>query len=428
VLRSARPALNDSVPDAAPAPEETTPRRLPGFLAAFAFLDYRRLWIGAFLSSLGTWTQDVALAWLIHTRMGDPFYLGLRTFAAEAPLIAFMLVGGAMADRISRRFILLTSQVLQMTFAAVLGVLYATDRLGIGAILGAAFLTGLCQSQSAPTYQAVLTTVVPPLQIPNAVALNSLQFNLSRAIGPVIAGILLARGGTGLCFLVNVVSFLAVITALARIAIPPPSPGAAAQSLGESLRAGFRHVMDSPALSVFMLLGAAGSFLAYPLLTYLPVIAGDVLRTGAAGYSLLLSSFGAGAIVGAVATAQRGHVPGRGRLLLLAFVAYGTASLLAVTSRRQPLSMVLLFLAGFCLVCAFSMLNSLVQESAPPEMRGRVLGIYGFAFRGGMPLGSLVAGVAVRSLGAPVVLGTFSGLLVLLCGVLYARSRRLRAA
>ena len=226
MLRSAGPALNDTVPSTGPPPDATIPRRLPGFLAAFVFRDYRQLWIGAFLSSLGTWTQDVALAWLIHVRMGDPFYLGLRAFAAETPLIAFMLVGGAMADRISRRLILLTSQVLQMTFAAVLGVLYVTDHLGIGAILAAAFLTGLCQSQSAPTYQAVLTTAVPPPQIPNAVALNSLQFNLSRAIGPVIAGVLLARGGTGTCFFVNVVSFLAVIVALARIHIPPPSPTA----------------------------------------------------------------------------------------------------------------------------------------------------------------------------------------------------------
>ena len=401
---------------------------LPGFLSAFSFRDYRLLWIGAFLSSLGTWTQDVALAWIIHTRIGDPFYLGLRAFVAEVPLIAFMLVGGAMADRVDRRSILITSNVLQMTFAGVLGVLYALDMLGIGPILAAALLTGLAQSQSAPTYQAVLTTVVPAPQIPNAVALNSLQFNLSRAIGPVIAGLLLARGGTGACFVVNAVSFLAVIVALARIHIPPPSQAAAAESLRQSLRTGFRHVTGSPILSVLTLMGAAGSFLAYPLITYLPVLAGDVLRTGATGYSLLLSSFGAGAIVGALATAQRGNVPGRGRALLVSFVGYGTASLLAMASRRQPLTMVLLFTAGFCLVSAFSTLNSLVQENAPSELKGRVLSIYGVAFRGGMPLGSLLAGLAVRHLGVPPVVGAFSGTLVLLCGALYLRSERLRSA
>jgi predicted MFS family arabinose efflux permease len=401
---------------------------LPGFLSAFSYRDYRLLWIGAFLSSLGTWTQDVALAWLIHTRMGDPFYLGLRAFVAEIPLIAFMLVGGAMADRVDRRAILVTSNVLQMTFAAVLGVLYATGRLGIVPILAAAFLTGLAQSQSAPTYQAVLTTVVPAPQIPHAVALNSLQFNLSRAIGPVIAGVLLARGGTGACFAVNVVSFLAVIVAAVRIRLPPPSEQASRESLGESLRAGFRHVLRSPTLSVLTLMAAAGSFLAFPLITYLPVIAGDVLHTGAPGYSLLLTSFGCGAIVGALATAQRGNVPGRGRALLLFFVAHGTASLLTMLSRYPPVSMGLLFAAGFFLVCAFSTLNSLVQENAPAELKGRVLGIYGFAFRGGLPLGSLVAGLAVRHLGVPVVLGAYSCVLMVLCVVLYLRSGRLRSA
>ena len=178
-------------------PAEDPGGRLPAFLSAFAFRDFRLLWTGAFLSSVGTWTQDVALAWLIHTRLRDPFYLGLRAFAADAPLLAFMLVGGAMADRVDRRLILLTSNVLQMCFATALGVLYATDRLGIGAIVGLAFLTGLSQSQSAPTYQAVITSLVPPRRIQNAVALNSLQFNLSRTVGPAIAGVLLARAGTG---------------------------------------------------------------------------------------------------------------------------------------------------------------------------------------------------------------------------------------
>ncbi|HEX6740142.1 MAG TPA: MFS transporter, partial [Vicinamibacteria bacterium] len=335
---------------------------LPGFLSAFSYREYRLLWIGAFLSSLGTWTQDVALAWLIYTLMGNPFYLGLHTFLGQAPLIAFMLVGGAMADRVDRRAILIASNVLQMTFAAALGLLYVTGHLGIVAILAAAFLTGLAQSQSAPTYQAVLTSVVPPPQIPHAVALNSLQFNLSRAIGPVIAGVLLARGGTGTCFAVNTVSFVAVIIAAALIRLPPPPTAPAGETLRQSLNAGFRFVIRHPTLSVLTLMGAAGSFLAFPLITYLPVMARDVLQSGATGYSMLLTSFGVGAIVGALATAQRGNVPGRGRALLLFFVAYGTAALLAMASRQQMVSMVLLFAAGFFMVCGFSTLNSLVQE------------------------------------------------------------------
>lgn len=401
-------------------------RVLPGFLSAFSFRGFRVLWSGAFVSSVGTWTQDVALNWLVHERFLDPRYLGYRTFAADAPLIAFMVLGGAAADRIDRRRILLTSQFLQMGFAACLGVLYATGHLGIAPILLFAFLTGLAQSQSAPTYQAVLTTLVPPPQIPSAVALNSLQFNLSRAVGPVLAGMLLIYAGAGWCFTVNALSFLAVILALWRIQIP--SPGLAKrESLAQSLAAGFRHVRESPVLSLFMALAAIGSFLAFPLLTYLPVIAGESLKTGARGYSQLLFAFGVGAILGALVTAQRGKAPERGRALLLGFGGYGLASLAAVLVPWQGAAMALLLVAGFSLVTSFSILNSLMQEAAPDEFRGRIVSIYGLCFRGGMPVGSLFAGFLVRSFGAPLTLASFSAALTAIAIVAASSSRRLRA-
>jgi predicted MFS family arabinose efflux permease len=369
----------------------------------------------------------VALSWLIHTTLGDPFYLGLRAFASDAPLIAFMLLGGAVADRVDRRRILVVSNTLQMAFAATLLVLHLLGHLGIGAILAIAFVTGLTQSQSAPTYQAVITSLVPPPEIPKAVAMNSLQFNLSRFIGPAVAGVLLARGGTGTCLAVNAVSFLAVIVALVRIDFPAAAAGGTRETLGSSLKAGFAQMRASPLLALLTSLGAAGSFLAFPLVTYLPVFAGDVLHTGAGGYSLLLSSFGAGAIGGALHTAHRGRVAGRGRALLAAFVVYGVAALAAVLSAREAWAMGLLVIAGWALVTAFSTLNSLVQENAPDAFRGRILSIYGFAFRGGMPLGSLVAGAAVRTLGVAPVIASLSAMLVVLAGALFARSRVLRA-
>ena len=401
--------------------------RSPAFLQALRVREFRILWSGAFVSSLGTWTQDVALSWLIQTRIGDPSYLGLRAFSAEVPLVAFMLVGGAMADRVDRRVILLSSQVLQMTFAAMLGLLYYADRLTVAPILVLAFLTGLAQSQSAPTYQAVLTTVVPPAQIPNAVALNSLQFNLSRMIGPAIAGVLLLRGGTLLCFVVNVLSFLAVIVAIWRIRLPAPAAPTQKESLADSLRAGFRHVKESPRLRSFTLLGAAASFFGFPLITYMPAIAADVLKADVKGLSYLLSSFGAGAIVGALTIAQRGQAQGRGRLLLAGFAAYGLATIGAVQSRYLPLSMALLFVAGFCLTTGFSTLNSLVQEHAPAALRGRVLSIFGFAFRGGLPFGALVSSLLVRDLGVPLVMSVFAGTLALIALATLARSASLRS-
>jgi len=405
---------------------EANPPRLPAFLAAFAFPDFRRLWSGAFLSSIGNWTQDVALAWIIHTSFRDPLYLGLRTFASDAPLLTFMLLGGAVADRVDRRRILLTSQVLQMTFAVALGVLWITGRLGIEAILLVAFLTGLSQSQSAPTYQAVLTSVVPKDHIPNAVALNSLQFNLSRAVGPVIAGALLARGGTTACFAVNALSFIAVIIAIWNIRIPPHA-APPTESLARSLGTGLRHVMNSPILKTLTLLGAVGSFLAYPLITYLPVFAGDVLKTGVTGYSALLTSFGSGAILGAVTTAHRGNRPGRGRRMLLAMIVYGAVTAGAMSCRVQWMAMALLVLSGISMVTAFSTLNSLVQENAPDALKGRILSIYGLAFRGGLPLGALLAGVLIRPLGAPAVIGGFSLAVAALAAGTLAWNARIRS-
>jgi MFS family permease len=397
-----------------------------GFLAPFRYRAFRLLWTGAFLSSIGTWTQDVALSWLIHTRFLDPRYLGFRSFAADAPLLAFMLVGGAAADRVDRRRILLTSQLVQMAAAAALGVLYASGRLGVVPILLLAFLAGLAQSQSAPTYQAVITTLVPAQQIPNAVALNSFQFNLSRVIGPAFAGALLYYTSAGWCFSANAVSFLAVIVALWRIEIPSPRSGGS-ESLRESLMVGFRHVRGSPVLRALMALAGLASFLAFPLITYLPVIATDVLRAEAAGYSLLLLSFGVGAIVGAVVTAHRGQVAGRGRVMLAALTAYGAAVLLAVYSPWRALTLLLLAVAGFFLVCGFSIVNSLVQENAPETLRGRIVSIYGLAFRGGMPLGSVSAGFLVKLLGAPATLGGFSVLLALITATVYVRGGRLRS-
>jgi predicted MFS family arabinose efflux permease len=366
------------------------------------------------------------LSWLIHERYHDPFYLGLRQFSAEAPLLAFMAVGGAVADRIDRRRILLTSQVVQMSLAAALGVLYVTDRLSVAAIVLIAFMTGLAQSQSAPTYQAVLTSLVPPAKIPNAVALNSLQFNLSRAIGPAIAALLLATAGTGPCFLVNVLSFVAVIAAIWHIALPPPAPSRS-QTLRQSLQDGFRHVGADPVLSRLTALAFCGSFLAFPLLTFLPVIADLRLGAGASGYSALLSAFGLGAIVGAITTAHRGKVAGRGRLMLVAFVAHGLLATSALFSRAKPLTVALLFGSGMCVAAAFSTLNSLVQEHAPDALRGRVLSLFGLAFRGGGPLGGLMAGFLVKLFGVPAVLGAYSIVLVVIAGAVFGRSQQVRA-
>ena len=265
---------------------------------------------------------------------------------------------------------------------------------------------------------------MPPKQIPNAVALNSVQFNLSRTIGPVVGGLFLTVAGAGACFAANAISFAAIITALLRIEIP--SPGDARKGWRESVLAGFRHVYESPLLLLLTSISSAGAFLSYPLITYLPVFAGDVLKAGPTGYSLLLSSFGVGAVGGALTTARRGHVPGRGRLLLKAWMVYATTTLGALLAGNLWIAMALLVVSGAALVTGSSTLISLVQENVPDQMRGRTLSIFNVAFRGGMPVGAMCAGFLVKSLGAVAALSGLTVALLLMGVVLYWRSSRLR--
>jgi predicted MFS family arabinose efflux permease len=370
----------------------------------------------------------VALSWVIHTEFKNPAYLGWRQFASELPLVAFMLLGGVLADRINKKTILMASQLIQLCMALTLAGLYFTGRLSIWSVVVVGFITGLAQSQSAPTYQAFLTSIVPRDVIPRAVAMNSLQFNLSRSIGPPIAAALLVALGAAWCFVINAFSFLAVVAALILINIPALSTAPKPQhGFAHSLREGFAYVRQSPDIAMIIGLAGALSFFVFPLTTFLPVVADEVLGSGASGYSLLLSAIGLGAIVGAIGTAHRGGFAGRGRFVLGCFVAGPLAAAGAVLCGRQWLAMILLFIYGVIQVSGSSTLNGLVQELAPEEMRGRIVAIFGFTFRGGSPLGALLLGYSVTWFGPAVAVSASLIAMSVLCGVLLYRSPRFRA-
>ncbi|MBK5255710.1 MAG: MFS transporter [Vicinamibacteria bacterium] len=401
--------------------------RLPAFLAAFEVRNFRLIWTGAFVSSIGTWIQDVALSWVIHTEFKNPSYLGWRQFASELPLVSFMLLGGVLADRINKKTILMTSQFVQLSLALVLAALYFTGHLSIWAIVAVGFITGLAQSQSAPTYQAFLTSIVPREVIPRAVAMNSLQFNLSRSIGPPIAAAMLVALGAAWCFVFNAFSFVAVVVALLLIRIPAAAPNIRApQGMANSLKEGLAYVRQAPEIALIVGLSGALSFFVFPLTTFLPVVADEVLGSGAGGYSMLLSAIGLGAIVGAIATAHRGGFKGRGRFVLICFTGGPLLGAGAVLCGRQWLATVLLFFYGVVQTSGSSTMNGLVQELAPEAMRGRILSLFGFAFRGGSPIGALLLGYSVTAFGPAAALSaSLIGMSVLSATLLY-RSPRFR--
>lgn len=373
---------------------------------ALTHRNFRLLWFGALTSSIGTWMQKVAQAWLIVTLTGasSAFYLGLDSFAGEAPILLFTLIGGVVADRRDRRHMMLTSQIVQMVVALLLAALIFTESIEIWMVLTLSFLSGCAQAFGGPAYQSLIPTLVGKEHLPNAVALNSIQFNLARVIGPIVAGVALASFGMVACFGLNGVSFLfviAAILALRDIHVPP----AATVSIVDQMKDGLRYVRNSHNLMAVTLLGFIGAFLGLPLLTFLPVITKDVFQQDVAFYSWLMTFSGAGAVTGAMTVAYIGKHRHIGRWLLIFLALFGTAMALFSLSRTPGLSAALLFVAGALLVMSFSLTTSLAQLLAPGELRGRVVSIYMVAFRGGSPLGGLAAGMLATQVGsAPTVL------------------------
>ena len=373
---------------------------------ALTHRNFRLLWFGALTSSIGTWMQKVAQAWLIVTLTGDrsAFYLGLDSFAGEAPILLFTLLGGVVADRRDRRHMMLTSQVLQMGVALLLASLVYTGAIRVWMVVTLSFIAGCGQAFGGPAYQSLIPTLVGKDHLPNAVALNSIQFNLARVIGPIVAGVALASFGMVACFGLNGISFLfviAAILALRDVHVPP----AASVSMVDQMKDGLRYVRNSRNLMAVTLLGFIGAFLGLPLLTFLPVITRDVFHQDVGFYSRLMTFSGAGAVSGALVVAYIGKHRHIGRLLLIFLAMFGAAMVLFSLSRTPALTAAILFTAGALLVMSFALTTSLAQLLAPPELRGRVVSIYLVAFRGGSPLGGLLSGWLVTQVGsAPPVL------------------------
>ncbi len=389
---------------------------------AFRYREFRILWLGAFTSSVGTWMQKVAQSWLVLTLTGSAFWLGLDAFLSDAPFILFSLFGGVLADRVERRRILLVSQLVQMTIAFSLTALVATHSVTVGIILALSFGTGLAQSFGGPAYQALVPTLVERKDVPNAVALNSIQFNLARVVGPVLAGLAFAGLGAAGCFGLNGLSFVAVIFALLALRPRPPVVADGAEPILESLKTGVAEVQGRPPLRGLVGLAFVGSFCSMPLVTFLPVFARDVFHGNAEDLSHLLAAFGVGAVLGAIGMA--GVTAQVRRKGLLAAVMLGTFGLLMAAfalSRVKLLSWALLFLAGATLMVVFASFMTLVQTQVHDSLRGRVVSLYSLAFRGAMPLGNLAAGAASKLFPPTTVLVADGLVLVLAAALVLAR-------
>jgi len=374
-------------------------------VSALTYRDFRLVWTGAFLSTIGTWMQQVAQSWLMLTLAGasSAFYLGLDSFLGQAPILLLTLVGGVVADRLDRRHVLMGSQVIQMSTALTLTALVYTGHIRIWHVLTLSIITGVAQAFGGPAHHSLMPSLVDKEHLPNAIAFNAIQFNLARVIGPLLAGAALTAFGMVACFGLNGLSFLAVIVALLMLRARPPLT-ATGRSLKDEMKSGFAYVRSTPSMVGLATLGFMGTFLGSPLLTFLPLFAKDVLGGDVAQYTHLMSWAGAGAVVGAMGVAWLGKFQHMGRAVLGLQVALGTVIVLFANTRLPLANALLLFAGGACMVMVFATLQSLVQLRAPNELRGRVMSIYMMAFRGGMPLGSLAGGWLANQFTAPPVL------------------------
>jgi MFS family permease len=420
----ANPKAQIANPNEITAAPVTALRRLA---AALHYRDFRVLWIGAFTSSIGTWMQKVAQNWLVLTLAGpaSAFYLGLDTFLGEAPILLFTLIGGVVADRRDRRQLLLMSQYVQMTAAFILAGLVYFDMIGIWHVLTLSVITGIAQAFGGPAYQSLIPSLIDKEHLPNAIALNSIQFNLARVVGPLIAGAALVAFGMAACFGLNGLSFLAVIAALLLLRIRH-IPSEHRGGMQQELRGGLSYVRNQPALMGLTFLAFATTSLGNPLLTFLPLFAQDIFMGGVGQYTQLMASAGAGAVTGALVVAWLGKFRHMGRTVLTLQVVFGALIVLFSINRVVWISGVLLFAGGACMVMVFAMIASLVQLTVPNELRGRVMSIYMVAFRGGMPLGSLVAGYVATLTAVPTVLAANGVLLSLVAAWFLLRQKGVR--
>jgi len=386
---------------------------------ALSHPNYRRFWISAFISNVGTWMQAVAQGWLVLHLTNSPFWLGLDGFMATIPGFFLTLAGGVFADLVDRRRLLIYTQVVAGVAALILAILVHTNMVNVWMVLALSFVTGCCMALAGPSYQAITVDLVGREDLANAVALNSSQFQLSRVIGPLIAGLGFKFFGLAGCFYANSLSFLAVIIGFRKLRIDESREKTYTHSvkdrkaLWRDLLAGFAYVRRRPRVFSLLSISAVTSLFGTPYLTFIPVFARDIFHLGETGLALMMGAAGAGAFFGALTLAYLGDFKRKGWSVLGGAMAFGLWLIAFAQSRNVPLSLISLFGVGFAVVTSVAVANTLLQKLVTDEMRGRVMSMFILSFIGTMPIGNLVGGVTSQRFGAPATL-TAGGLAIIL--------------
>ncbi len=373
--------------------------------------------------------QQVAQSWLVYRLTGSATLLGIVGFATQIPVFGLGPIAGVIIDRYSPHRVTVLTQSAALVQALLLSLLTLMGRVQPAHIILLGFVLGIVNAFDMPARQALVNQMVDAKDLSNAVALNSSMINAARIVGPALAGIVVAKVGEGACFMINTVSYLAVIMALLAMKLPKKSDESARQfSIAHSLVEGLRYTLATvPIRDVLLLLGLVG-FMGMPYMTLMPVFAAEIHKSGADALGLMLGAVGFGALIGALFLAQRATVLGLGRIIVIATLGFGLGLIVFTVSRVFWLSLVILMGVGFGWMVLIAASNTALQTLADNEMRGRVMSLFSMMLVGMAPFGSLLAGWLADRIGAPLVVAT-GGAFCAVAGVIFARELpRLRAA
>jgi MFS family permease len=366
--------------------------------------DFRLFFIGQFISLTGTWMQVVAVGWLVLELTGSAFAVGLTSALGSLPILLFTLWGGVLADRVRRRRALVLLQSLMLLDALALGVLTVTGRVTVHWVMALAVVHGTSSAFEVPIRQTYVMDLVGRDRLMNAIALNSSNFNLTRIVGPAVAGAVIAAVGVAPCFFVNAASFLAVLGSLALMrGRDDPRGGATGAALAKFWE-GVRYALGQTGPRALLSLTAVNSIFGLSFITMLPVYARNVLATGATGYGGLMTAVGVGASAGALAMAAIGHRTSRFLVIRTGGLLFVVALAVSALVRVWWLAATLFALAGCAMVMINVSTNTELQTKAPEELRGRVMGFYSLMVLGVAPFGSLQAGWVAERYGVPATL------------------------
>jgi MFS family permease len=384
------------------------------FLRAFKYRNYRLFFTGQGISQIGSWMQRIAMSWLVYRLTSSPFLLGLVGFTGQIPTLFLAPYAGVLSDRLNRIRIITLTQFLALIQALILSILVLTDRIEVWHIVSLSIFLGIVTAFDNPTRQAFVVEMVEDKNdLGNAIALNSFMFNSARLIGPSVAGILIAVVGEGICFLLNAISYVAVIIALFAMKVKPKQKTASTKRIWEELKDGASYAFGFVPIRNLLLLLSLVSLVGMPYTILLPIFAKNILGGGPHTLGFLMAGVGCGAIGGAVFLASRKNAQGLEKIIPIASAIFGVGLITFSLSRMFLLSLILIAISGFGMMVQNVSSNTLIQTIVDDNKRGRVMSFHSMAFMGTAPFGSLMAGSMASRIGAPntLIIGGFACIL-----------------